>query len=110
MVFDEYAYIVFSYPELFGHDQKVREIEFEVISINETDRITGSFDTRYLQDLVLKAPNGQLVFNCSNFVKLYTENTMDELVMENYFDQLHNEWMDEEMEEYNGDESDKFLQ
>lgn len=92
--FEKEAYIILSYPELFGQNQKVKEIEFEVISINETDRIISTFDTCYLQDLVLKAPNGQLVFNCSSFVKLYTENTMNELVMENYLiNYIMNGWM-----------------
>jgi len=93
--YEEDAYIVFPYPKLFGNDLEVKEMEFTVVSINETDRIIqGGGNNFLLQDLILKAPNGKIVFSSSSFVKLYTKYTPIELAMENCFDEWTNEILD----------------
>lgn len=63
-------YIVIAYPDIFDCDQIVKEIVFEVKEVGVENRIVsnGLNEWAYLQDIVLEAPNGTIVYSCSKFV------------------------------------------
>ncbi len=63
-------YIVYSYPDVFESDAPVEYIPFIVIETGVKNRVLeGVVNTGYVQDIVLKAPNGAIVYSASAFVE-----------------------------------------
>jgi len=64
---DEHVAIVHSYPEMTASNEKLLDIEGEVVEIGVTNRGVMGFRCIYLQDIVIKLGEG-LFRSCSEFV------------------------------------------